>query len=58
MAPHRPGPDAELDYKDAIVLSPHKFIGGTGTPGVLVGPPRTVPQPRARGARAAAPSPT
>ena len=37
MAPHRPGPDAELDYKDAIVLSPHKFIGGTGTPGVLVG---------------------
>ncbi len=37
MSPHRPGPDAELDYKDAIVLSPHKFIGGTGTPGVLVG---------------------
>ncbi len=32
-----PGPDAELDYKDAIVLSPHKLIGGTGTPGVLVG---------------------
>jgi selenocysteine lyase/cysteine desulfurase len=24
------------DYKDAIVLSPHKFIGGPGTPGVLV----------------------
>lgn len=37
MAPHRPGPSAELDYKDAIVLSPHKFIGGPGTPGVLVG---------------------
>ena len=37
MSPHRPGEDAELDYKDAIVLSPHKFIGGTGTPGVLVG---------------------
>ena len=36
MTPLRPGPDAELDYKDAIVLSPHKFIGGTGTPGVLV----------------------
>ncbi len=36
MAPHRPGPDAELDYKDAIFLSPHKFIGGPGTPGVLV----------------------
>jgi selenocysteine lyase/cysteine desulfurase len=25
-----------LAYKDAIVLSPHKFIGGPGTPGVLV----------------------
>jgi selenocysteine lyase/cysteine desulfurase len=24
------------DYKDAIVFSPHKFIGGPGTPGVLV----------------------
>ena len=30
--------DAEfpLAHKDAIVLSPHKFIGGPGTPGVLV----------------------
>jgi selenocysteine lyase/cysteine desulfurase len=39
MEPHRPGPgagDAALDYKDAVVLSPHKFIGGPGTPGVLV----------------------
>ncbi len=41
MAPHRPAPDgttddAALDYKDAVVLSPHKFIGGPGTPGVLV----------------------
>lgn len=25
-----------LGYKDAIFLSPHKFIGGPGTPGVLV----------------------
>ncbi|QKE83389.1 aminotransferase class V-fold PLP-dependent enzyme [Arthrobacter sp. NEB 688] len=25
-----------LAYKDAIVLSPHKFIGGPSTPGVLV----------------------
>jgi selenocysteine lyase/cysteine desulfurase len=24
-----------LAYKDAVVLSPHKFIGGPGTPGVL-----------------------
>ncbi|AXT84370.1 aminotransferase [Aeromicrobium sp. A1-2] len=32
------GPDADdLDcYKDAIFLSPHKFIGGPSTPGVLV----------------------
>jgi len=29
-------PDAGLAYKDAIFLSPHKFIGGPGTPGVLV----------------------
>ena len=34
----RPGGDrpTRLDYKDAIFLSPHKFIGGPGTPGVLV----------------------
>ncbi len=30
------GPDGALVYKDAIFLSPHKFIGGPGTPGVLV----------------------
>jgi len=42
MSPHRPGPvgrdeaDAELDYKDAIFISPHKLIGGPGTPGLLV----------------------
>jgi selenocysteine lyase/cysteine desulfurase len=36
MAPRRAGEDADLDYKDAIFLSPHKFIGGPGTPGVLV----------------------
>ena len=29
-------PDVHLAYKDAIFLSPHKFIGGPGTPGVLV----------------------
>ena len=30
-------PDGEdpLAYKDAIVLSPHKFVGGPGTPGIL-----------------------
>ncbi len=30
-----PGVDARA-YKDAVFLSPHKFIGGPGTPGVLV----------------------
>ncbi len=47
MAPHRPGPggpggdaetdgDAALDTKDAVFVSPHKLIGGPGTPGILV----------------------
>jgi selenocysteine lyase/cysteine desulfurase len=30
-----PGADP-LAYKDAVFLSPHKFVGGPGTPGVLV----------------------
>ncbi|MBX2797703.1 MAG: aminotransferase class V-fold PLP-dependent enzyme [Myxococcales bacterium] len=30
------GPEGHLIYKDAVFLSPHKFIGGPGTPGVLV----------------------
>jgi selenocysteine lyase/cysteine desulfurase len=30
------GPDGALAYKDAVFISPHKFIGGPGTPGVLV----------------------
>jgi selenocysteine lyase/cysteine desulfurase len=29
-------PDGHLVYKDAVFLSPHKFVGGPGTPGVLV----------------------
>ena len=28
--------DHPLAYKDAIVLSPHKFVGGPGTPGILI----------------------
>ena len=47
MTPRRPAPDgsgpgatpdgnAELDTKDAIFISPHKLIGGPGTPGILV----------------------
>ncbi|MFU8805220.1 MAG: aminotransferase class V-fold PLP-dependent enzyme, partial [Bradymonadaceae bacterium] len=29
-------PDGHLIYKDAVFLSPHKFIGGPGTPGLLI----------------------
>jgi selenocysteine lyase/cysteine desulfurase len=29
------GGGGPLSYKDAVVLSPHKFVGGPGTPGVL-----------------------
>ena len=29
-------PGGTDDYKDAIFLSPHKFIGGPGTPGILI----------------------
>ncbi|NOY25097.1 MAG: aminotransferase class V-fold PLP-dependent enzyme [Oligoflexia bacterium] len=29
-------PDGHLAYKDAIFVSPHKFIGGPGTPGLLI----------------------
>jgi selenocysteine lyase/cysteine desulfurase len=36
MNARRDGPDGHLVYKDAMFLSPHKFIGGPGTPGVLV----------------------
>lgn len=28
--------DDPLDYKDAVFLSPHKFVGGPGTPGILL----------------------
>jgi selenocysteine lyase/cysteine desulfurase len=32
---HMNPPDDPLAYKDAVFLSPHKFIGGPGTPGIL-----------------------
>ncbi len=35
MNPREPGGD-RLAAKDAVFLSPHKFVGGPGTPGVLV----------------------
>ncbi|WP_344620165.1 aminotransferase class V-fold PLP-dependent enzyme [Dactylosporangium salmoneum] len=33
VAMYGPGPG---QYKDAVFISPHKFVGGPGTPGVLV----------------------
>jgi len=36
MGPRLDSGDDALDYKDAIFVSPHKLIGGPGTPGVLV----------------------
>jgi len=36
MGPFAVGERDPLAYKDAIFISPHKFIGGPGTPGVLV----------------------
>src|SRR4029077_16298421 len=30
------GPDAHLAYKDAVFLSPHKRVGGPGSPGLLL----------------------
>jgi selenocysteine lyase/cysteine desulfurase/CRP-like cAMP-binding protein len=38
-------PDAPLAYKDAVFISPHKFIGGPGTPGVLVAKRRLLDTP-------------
>lgn len=32
---HMNPPDDPLAYKDALFISPHKFIGGPGTPGIL-----------------------
>ena len=36
MPSMQPRHDDEDTAKDAIFLSPHKFVGGPGTPGVLV----------------------
>ena len=36
MNPVAVGPDADLVYKDAVIFSGHKFLGGPGAPGVLV----------------------
>lgn len=36
MNPSSDRNDGRLAYKDAVFLSPHKFVGGPGTPGILV----------------------
>jgi selenocysteine lyase/cysteine desulfurase len=36
MNPSPDVPDGHLAYKDAVFVSTHKFVGGPGTPGVLV----------------------
>ncbi len=36
MNPSADREDGHLAYKDAVFLSPHKFVGGPGTPGILV----------------------
>jgi selenocysteine lyase/cysteine desulfurase len=36
MNPLIEGEDRGLGYKDAMFFSPHKFIGGPQTPGVLI----------------------
>lgn len=36
MIPYDTGDEAHLNYKDAVFISPHKFIGGPGTPGLLI----------------------
>ncbi|XP_055958857.1 uncharacterized protein LOC126829671 isoform X2 [Patella vulgata] len=36
MNPVIPGEDQHLVYKDAIFISPHKFVGGVSTPGLLI----------------------
>ena len=36
MSPSVELADGHLAYKDAVFLSPHKFIGGPGTPGILI----------------------
>ncbi len=36
MNPSPDRKDGHLAYKDAVFLSPHKFVGGPGTPGLLI----------------------
>ena len=49
-----PETDGHLAYKDAVFVSPHKFVGGPGTPGVLVAKRVAVPRTAYRRCRAAA----
>ena len=51
MNPSPPIPDGHLAYKDAVCISPHKFVGGPGTPGVLVAKRALFTNPVPDGAR-------
>jgi len=45
MNPIIPGVNRSLSAKDAIFISPHKFVGGVGTPGVLIVKKRLISNP-------------
>jgi selenocysteine lyase/cysteine desulfurase len=36
VEPSQDASDDALDYKDAVFVSPHKLVGGPGTPGLLI----------------------
>lgn len=48
MNPVIEGIDRHLVYKDAIFLSPHKFLGGTSTPGILIAKRKLFQRPAPR----------
>jgi selenocysteine lyase/cysteine desulfurase len=45
LNPHPDLPDGQLAFKDAVFLSPHKFPGGPGTPGILAAKRRLFDRP-------------
>eukprot|EP01087_Luapelamoeba_hula_P007316 TRINITY_DN1790_c1_g1_i16.p1 TRINITY_DN1790_c1_g1~~TRINITY_DN1790_c1_g1_i16.p1 ORF type:complete len:881 (-),score=187.71 TRINITY_DN1790_c1_g1_i16:2093-4735(-) len=38
------GPEAHLAYKDAVFVSPHKFVGGVGASGLLIAKKKLFPR--------------
>ncbi|GIY08997.1 tRNA-cytidine(32) 2-sulfurtransferase [Caerostris darwini] len=45
MNPIMMGQDEGLAYKDAIFISPHKFVGGPDTPGILIAKKKLLQNP-------------